>query len=328
MKRSQIIQYDSIMVDDNEIKTKGRICVSNESLSFERKIGFISKKFEPILKIPIKSIMSINKKSYFEISVNYIISDQKVIKNIIFNTPAEVIEIMEKIDSLKKNLESEEEKNQQLKQENKINQINYSTYIYDTSFKIFSIISIIFELLKENTDSNWDNLDNKYKKFDELTASLENNNINLVQDSTKIKSALQTRDTEKIFNAIKASLRTLGNILESEIPYKEWNEYDSSIKPSWNNIQIFYLLTLSLNQVIYFSKLNIDFDKDKTLNNIIKYIPIVNSNFSDIASYNKDEISNKIIKEDPKILKEIITQMSMNLQKNVKELLKQASLLS
>ena len=85
------------MVDDNEVKTKGRICVSNESLSFERKIGFISKKFEPILKIPIKSIMSINKKSYVEISVNYIISDQKVIKNIIFNTPAEVIEIMEKI---------------------------------------------------------------------------------------------------------------------------------------------------------------------------------------------------------------------------------------
>jgi len=65
------------MVDDNEVKTKGRICVSNESLSFERKIGFISKKFEPILKIPIKSIMSINKKSYFEISVNYIISVEK-----------------------------------------------------------------------------------------------------------------------------------------------------------------------------------------------------------------------------------------------------------
>jgi hypothetical protein len=85
---------------------------------------------------------------------------------------------------------------------------------------------------------------------------------------------------------------------------------------------------MSLNQAIYFSKLNIDFDKDKTLNNIFKYIPIVNSNFSNIASYNKDEISNKMIKEDPEILKEIITQMSINLQKNVKELLKQASLLS
>ena len=60
MKRSQIIQYDSIMVDDNEVKTKGRICVSNESLSFERKIGFISKKFEPILKS--------HKKYYFQYS--------------------------------------------------------------------------------------------------------------------------------------------------------------------------------------------------------------------------------------------------------------------
>ena len=328
MKRNQTIKYDSIMVDYNGVKTKGRIHVSNESLSFERKIGLISKKFEPMLKIPIESITSVNKKTYFEISLNYVISDQKVIINIILNTPAEVIEIIEKINSLKMDIENEDEKNQQLEQDNKINQIDYSTYIYDTSFKILSIISIIFELLKENTDSNWDNLDNEYKKFNELTASLENNNINLVQDSTKIKSALQTRDTEKIFNAIKSSLRTLGNILESEIPYKEWNEYDNSIKPSWNNIQIFYLLTMSLNQAIYFSKLNIDFDKDKTLNNIFKYIPIVNSNFSNIASYNKDEISNKMIKEDPEILKEIITQMSINLQKNVKELLKQASLLS
>ena len=328
MKRNQTIKYDSIMVDYNGVKTKGRIHVSNESLSFERKIGLISKKFEPMLKIPIESITSVNKKTYFEISLNYIISDQKVIINIILNTPAEVIEIIEKINSLKMDIENKDEKNQQLEQDNKINQIDYSTYIYDTSFKILSIISIIFELLKENTDSNWDNLDNEYKKFNELTASLENNNIDLVQDSTKIKSALQTRDTEKIFNAIKSSLRTLGNILESEIPYKEWNEYDNSIKPSWNNIQIFYLLTMSLNQAIYFSKLNIDFDKDKTLNNIFKYIPIVNSNFSNIASYNKDEISNKMIKEDPEILKEIITQMSINLQKNVKELLKQASLLS
>ena len=328
MKRNQTIKYDSIMVDYNGVKTKGRIHVSNESLSFERKIGLISKKFEPMLKIPIESITSVNKKTYFEISLNYVISDQKVIINIILNTPAEVIEIIEKINSLKMDIENKDEKNQQLEQDNKINQIDYSTYIYDTSFKILSIISIIFELLKENTNSNWDNLDNEYKKFNELIASLENNNINLVQDSTKIKSALQTRDTEKIFNAIKSSIRTLGNILESEIPYKEWNEYDNSIKPSWNNIQIFYLLTLSLNQAIYFSKLNIDFDKDKTLNNIFKYIPIVNSNFSNIASYNKDEISNKMIKEDPEILKEIITQMSINLQKNVKELLKQASLLS
>ena len=328
MKRNQTIKYDSIMVDYNGVKTKGRIHVSNESLSFERKIGLISKKFEPMLKIPIESITSVNKKTYFEISLNYVISDQKVIINIILNTPAEVIEIIEKINSLKMDIENEDEKNQQLEQDNKINQIDYSTYIYDTSFKILSIISIIFELLKENTNSNWDNVDNEYKKFNELIASLENNNINLVQDSTKIKSALQTRDTEKIFNAIKSSLRTLGNILESEIPYKEWNEYDNSIKPSWNNIQIFYLLTMSLNQAIYFSKLNIDFDKDKTLNNIFKYIPIVNSNFSNIASYNKDEISNKMIKEDPEILKEIITQMSINLQKNVKELLKQASLLS
>lgn len=328
MKRNQTIKYDSIMVDYNGVKTKGRIHVSNESLSFERKIGLISKKFEPMLKIPIESITSVNKKTYFEISLNYVISDQKVIINIILNTPAEVIEIIEKINSLKMDIENKNEKNQQLEQDNKINQIDYSTYIYDTSFKILSIISIIFELLKENTNSNWDNLDNEYKKFNELIASLENNNINLVQDSTKIKSALQTRDTEKIFNAIKSSIRTLGNILESEIPYKEWNEYDNSIKPSWNNIQIFYLLTMSLNQAIYFSKLNIDFDKDKTLNNIFKYIPIVNSNFSNIASYNKDEISNKMIKEDPEILKEIITQMSINLQKNVKELLKQASLLS
>ena len=316
------------MVDENGVKTKGRIHVSNVSLSFERKIGLISKKFEPMLKIPIESITSVNKKTYFEISLNYVISDQKVIINIIFNTPAEVIEIIEKINSLKSNLEIKEERNQQLEQDNKINKIDYSTYIYDTSFKILSIISIIFELLKENTNSNWDNVDNEYKKFNELIASLENNNINLVQDSTKIKSALQTRDAEKIFNAMKASIRTLGNVLESEIPYKEWNEYDNSIKPSWNNIQIFYLLTLSLNQAIYFSKLNIDFDKDKTLNNIFKYIPIVNSNFSNIASYDKDEISNKMIKDDPEILKEIITQMSMNLQKNVKELLKQASLLS
>jgi len=328
MKRNQTIKYDSIMVDYNGVKTKGRIHVSNESLSFERKIGLISKKFEPMLKIPIESITSVNKKTYFEISLNYVISDQKVIINIILNTPAEVIEIIEKINSLKMDIENKDEKNQQLEQDNKINQIDYSTYIYDTSFKILSIISIIFELLKENTNSNWDNLDNEYKKFNELIASLENNNINLVQDSTKIKSALQTRDTEKIFNAIKSSIRTLGNILESEIPYKEWNEYDNSIKPSWNNIQIFYLLTMSLNQAIYFSKLNIDFDKDKTLNNIFKYIPIVNSNFSNIASYDKDEISNKMIKDDPEILKEIITQMSMNLQKNVKELLKQASLLS
>ena len=328
MKRNQTIKYDSIMVDENGVKTKGRIHVSNVSLSFERKIGLISKKFEPMLKIPIESITSVNKKTYFEISLNYIISDQKVIINIILNTPAEVIEIIEKINSLKMDIENKDEKNQQLEQDNKINQIDYSTYIYDTSFKILSIISIIFELLKENTNSNWDNVDNEYKKFNELTASLENNNIDLVQDSTKIKSALQTRDTEKIFNAIKSSIRTLGNILESEIPYKEWNEYDNSIKPSWNNIQIFYLLTMSLNQAIYFSKLNIDFDKDKTLNNIFKYIPIVNSNFSNIASYNKDEISNKMIKEDPEILKEIITQMSINLQKNVKELLKQASLLS
>ena len=328
MKSNQTIKYDSIMVDENGVKTKGRIHVSNVSLSFERKIGLISKKFEPMLKIPIESITSFNKKTYFEISLNYVISDQKVIINIILNTPAEVIEIIEKINSLKMDIENKNEKNQQLEQDNKINQIDYSTYIYDTSFKILSIISIIFELLKENTNSNWDNLDNEYKKFNELIASLENNNINLVQDSTKIKSALQTRDTEKIFNAIKSSIRTLGNILESEIPYKEWNEYDNSIKPSWNNIQIFYLLTMSLNQAIYFSKLNIDFDKDKTLNNIFKYIPIVNSNFSNIASYNKDEISNKMIKEDPEILKEIITQMSINLQKNVKELLKQASLLS
>ena len=95
-----------------------------------------------------------------------------------------------------------------------------------------------------------------------------------------------------------------------------------------DDMQIFYLLILSLNQAVYFSKLNIDFDKEKTLNNINKYIPIVNSNFSNIADYNKDEISNKLIKEDPKILEEIITKISINLKKNVKELLKQASLLS
>ena len=328
MKGNQTIKYDSIIVDDDGLKAKGKTIVSNENLSFERKSGLISKKFEEMLKIPIMSIVHVDKITYFEIRISYIISEQKVIKNIIFNTPAEVIEIIERINSIKRDFENEQEKNQQLEKEKKISQINYSTYIYDTSFKILSLISIIFELLKENTDNNWDKLDNKYNKFNELSSSLENNNIDLGQDSTKIKSALQTRDTEKIFNAIKSSIRTLGNILESEIPYKEWNEYDNSIKPSWNNIQIFYLLTMSLNQAIYFSKLNIDFDKDKTLNNIFKYIPIVNSNFSNIASYNKDEISNKMIKEDPEILKEIITQMSINLQKNVKELLKQASLLS
>ena len=108
------------MVDYNGVKTKGRIHVSNESLSFERKIGLISKKFEPMLKIPIESITSVNKKTYFEISLNYIISDQKVIINIILNTPAEVIEIIEKINSLKMDIENKDEKNQQLEQDNKI----------------------------------------------------------------------------------------------------------------------------------------------------------------------------------------------------------------
>ena len=328
MKGNQTIKYDSIIVDDDGLKAKGKTIVSNENLSFERKSGLISKKFEEMLKIPIMSIVHVDKITYFEIRISYMISEQKVIKNIIFNTPAEVIEIIERINSIKGDFENEQEKNQQLEKEKKISQINYSTYIYDTSFKILSLISIIFELLKENTDNNWDKLDNKYNKFNELSSSLENNNIDLGQDSTKIKSALQTRDAEKIFNAIKASMRTLGNIIEAEVPYKEWNEYNNVIKPSWNNMQIFYLLILSLNQAVYFSKLNIDFDKEKTLNNINKYIPIVNSNFSNIADYNKDEISNKLIKEDPKILEEIITKISINLKKNVKELLKQASLLS
>ena len=64
MKSNQTIKYDSIMVDENGVKTKGRIHVSNVSLSFERKIGLISKKFEPMLKIPIESITSFNKKTY------------------------------------------------------------------------------------------------------------------------------------------------------------------------------------------------------------------------------------------------------------------------
>lgn len=328
MKGNQIIKYDSIIIDDNGVKTKGKTIVSNEDLAFERKIGLISKKFEEMLRIPIKSIMYVNKITYFEISISYIISEQKVVKNIIFNTPAEVIEIIEKINSSKRNFENEQEKNHQLEQENKISKINYSTYIYDTSFKILSLISLIFELLKENTENNWDKLDNKYKMFNELVSSLENNNINLGQDSTKIKSALQTRDAEKIANTIKASMRTLGSIVEAEIPYKEWNEYNNIMKPNWNNMQIFYLLILSLNQAMYFSKLDIDFDKEKTINNINKYIPIVNSNFSNIADYNKNEISDKMIKDDHKIVGEIITKISINLQKNVKELLKQASLLS
>ena len=121
--------------------------------------------------------------------------------------------------------------------------------------------------------------------FNELVSSLENNNINLGQDSTKIKSALQTRDAEKIANTIKASMRTLGSIVEAEIPYKEWNEYNNIMKPNWNNMQIFYLLILSLNQAMYFSKLDIDFDYLPSPLDIQKFNKIITNLFRIIKEY-------------------------------------------
>ena len=86
-------EYKSVILNLEKKKIKGRLFITKDGISFERKIGILSKKFEPEFFIKIESISIIKKEGYFDILITQKEDNQVVTLTI--DTPVETNEIIE-----------------------------------------------------------------------------------------------------------------------------------------------------------------------------------------------------------------------------------------
>ena len=326
MKRQdKDIEYKSVILEQSNRNIKGRLMVTGNKILFQKKVGLISKKYETEFQTIIESINKIEKESYSKI----LITDREkgITVKFILDTPVEANEISDKINNTIDRLILDIEEGKKDEMDQRINLANYSTYVYDISLELWTAISLLFIIMKETIDNNWDEVDRKVEDFKEIVAELENNKVNINGEAKNIITSIKSRDDLTIVNSIRVLIKTLGESLQSPLPYSEWREISSVMKPSWENLQFFYLFTVAIFESYYFENMNMDEEKKSSKANVIKYIPIVNGHFSD-QLFDKTKYSTKTLRERNDTIEQLIDETTDKLQELLKDSLKKASLLN
>jgi len=326
MKRQdKDIEYKSVILEQSNRNIKGRLMVTGNKILFQKKVGLISKKYETEFQTIIESINKIEKEGYSKI----LITDREkgITVKFILDTPVEANEISDKINNTIDRLILDIEEGKKDEMDQRINLANYSTYVYDISLELWTAISLLFIIMKETIDNNWDEVDRKVEDFKEIVAELENNKVNINGDAKNIITSIKSRDDLTIVNSIRVLIKTLGESLQSPLPYSEWREISSVMKPSWENLQFFYLFTVAIFESYYFENMNMDEEKKSSKANVIKYIPIVNGHFSD-QLFDKTKYSTKTLRESNDTIEQLIDETTDRLQELLKDSLKKVSLLN
>lgn len=326
MKRQdKDIEYKSVILEQSNRNIKGRLMVTGNKILFQKKVGLISKKYETEFQTIIESINKIEKEGYSKI----LITDREkgITVKFILDTPVEANEISDKINNTIDRLILDIEEGKKDEMDQRINLANYSTYVYDISLELWTAISLLFIIMKETIDNNWDEVDRKVEDFKEIVAELENNKVNINGDAKNIITSIKSRDDLTIVNSIRVLIKTLGESLQSPLPYSEWREISSVMKPSWENLQFFYLFTVAIFESYYFENMNMDEEKKSSKANVIKYIRIVNGHFSD-QLFDKTKYSTKTLRESNDTIEQLIDETTDRLQELLKDSLKKVSLLN
>ena len=326
MKRQdKDIEYQSVILEQSNKNIKGRLMITGNKILFQKKIGLISKRYETEFQTIIESINKIEKEGYSKILITDREKDTTV--KFILDTPVEANEISDKINNTIDQLilDTEEKKKDEIDQ--RINLANYSTYVYDITLELWTAISMLFIIMKETIDNNWDEVDKKVEDFKEIVAELENNKVNINGDAKNIITSIKSRDDLTIVNSIRVLIKTLGESLQGPVPYSEWREISSVMKPSWENLQFFYLFAVAIFESYYFENMNMDEEKKSSKANVIRYIPIVNGHFSD-QLFDKTKYSTKTLRESSDTIEQLIDETTDKLQELLKDSLKKVSLLN
>ena len=326
MKRQdKDIEYQSVILEQSNKNVKGRLMITGNKILFQKKVGLISKKYETEFQTIIESINKIEKEGYSKILITD--KEKNITVKFILDTPVEANEISDKINNTINQLilDTEEKKKDEIDQ--RINLANYSTYVYDITLELWTAISLLFIIMRETINNNWDEVDRKVEDFKEIVAELENNKVNINGDAKNIITSIKSRDDLTIVNSIRVLIKTLGESLQGPVPYSEWREISSVMKPSWENLQFFYLFTVAVFESYYFENMNMDEEKKSSKANVIKYIPIVNGHFSD-QLFDKTKYSTKTLRERNDTIEQLIDETTDKLQELLKDSLKKASLLN
>lgn len=326
MKSSEIIgQFQSVILNLDKKEIKGRLLISKNIIIFEKKVGLIVKKFEHEFSIKIESIKKIEKEGYSKIVISH--KNNEVKTKLTLDTPIETNEIIEKINNIiNESIRMEQEKKQS-EIDDRVNQANYVIYIYNIVFKLWSLVSLLFIIMKETTQNNWDAVDAKINNFNDLILELDNNKINLNDEAKNIKTSIKSRDSITIINSIKLMISSLGKYFEGQIPYADWKDYMTTTKPRWENLQFFYLFTLSVFQSYYFENMEMLEGKKISQANVIKYMPIINIHFAN-ELFDKTKYSTKTLRETTDTIEQLINETTVKLEDLLKDSLKQVSLLT
>ncbi len=326
MKRQdKDIEYQSVILEQSNKNVKGRLMITGNKILFQKKVGLISKKYETEFQTIIESINKIEKEGYSKILITD--KEKNITVKFILDTPVEANEIRDKINDTINQLilNTEEKKRDEIDQ--RINLANYSTYVYDITLELWTAISLLFIIMRETIDNNWDEVDRKVEDFKEIVAELENNKVNINGEAKNIITSIKSRDDLTIVNSIRVLIKTLGESLQGPVPYSEWREISSVMKPSWENLQFFYLFTVAVFESYYFENMNMDEEKKSSKANVIKYIPIVNGHFSD-QLFDKTKYSTKTLRERNDTVEQLIDETTDKLQELLKDSLKKVSLLN
>jgi hypothetical protein len=326
MKRQdKDIEYQSVILEQSNKNVKGRLMITGNKILFQKKVGLISKKYETEFQTIIESINKIEKEGYSKILITD--KEKNITVKFILDTPVEANEISDKINNTINQLilDTEEKKKDEIDQ--RINLANYSTYVYDITLELWTAISLLFIIMRETINNNWDEVDRKVEDFKEIVAELENNKVNINGEAKNIITSIKSRDDLTIVNSIRVLIKTLGESLQGPVPYSEWREISSVMKPSWENLQFFYLFTVAVFESYYFENMNMDEEKKSSKANVIKYIPIVNGHFSD-QLFDKTKYSTKTLRERNDTIEQLIDETTDKLQELLKDSLKKASLLN
>tara|TARA_B100000949_G_C14288961_1_gene456082 strand:+ start:2687 stop:3667 length:981 start_codon:yes stop_codon:yes gene_type:complete len=326
MKRQdKDIEYQSVILEQSNKNVKGRLMITGNKILFQKKVGLISKKYETEFQTIIESINKIEKEGYSKILITD--KEKNITVKFILDTPVEANEISDKINNTINQLilDTEEKKKDEIDQ--RINLANYSTYVYDITLELWTAISLLFIIMRETIDNNWDEVDRQVEDFKEIVAELENNKVNINGEAKNIITSIKSRDNLTIVNSIKVLIKALGESLQGPVPYSEWREISSVMKPSWENLQFFYLFTVAVFESYYFENMNMDEEKKSSKADVIKYIPIVNGHFSD-QLFDKTKYSTKTLRERNDTIEQLIDETTDKLQELLKDSLKKVSLLN
>ena len=326
MKRQdKDIEYQSVILERENKDLKGRLRISGDKIIFQKQVGLISKKFEIEFQTTMESIKKIDKEGYSKILITEVNVDSTI--NFVLDTPVEANEIYEMINNMINKLIQDTEEKKQSEIDQMINQANYSTYIFDVTFKLWTVLSLLFIIMKETINNNWDEVDQRVEEFKETASELESNKVSMGNDVKSIVSAIKSRDDITIINSIKGVIRTLGESLQIPVPHNEWREIETETKPSWGNLQFFYLFAVAIFESYYFEGMEMEEEKKISKANVIKYIPIVNGHFSD-QLFDKNKYSTKTLRESNDTIEQLIDETTNKLQDLLKDSLKKVSLLN